>query len=512
MKTIRRMIAVALLSLPLVIASCNRKSAGNETSTTAPTKNTQPVAASSISTDADSNADPAPVPIPAPTPAGPAAHATIGYQGGSLKSADGRIQISLPPAAVYNDTEITIQPVTNDDLEGIGPTYQLSPEGTQFNTPVTLAWQLTDAELAGHSITDATIATRDENGAWKAQRGVQYDATTRIVRVATSHFSPWTAAWAGNIPNIAITPSQDEVSVSKSVQLHATYDTPKNNPAASGKTGGDKDGDLLAPPAPLTNGDKDADLLANPPVCDTWKVNGIARGNATYGYVYANQDKYGKVDAGENQALYTAPVKIPQRNPVTVSCQVKTGHSKIIAVSNITITDKKGWTVETKYEYLNHSSTTAKTVAGVTGTNTQIEERHLYAYFHVFSDSRYAAGAVGGMGKGDITNVNRSLYTVPTCRVNDATHISGPSSVEGNGTASASGQLSVTMHGENLHGHQDHDATCGKGAPPKQDWDTASFGISCNFTSVDYDKGGTFYADVPADQGHSKCILIISPD
>jgi hypothetical protein len=513
MKTIHRTLAVAVLSLPLVIASCNNKSNSNESPQA--TKTSQAATVPDLSPPAS---DPAPAPVAAPSPAGPAAHANIGYQGGSLKSADGRIQISLPPSAVYADTDVGIQPVNTDDLDGIGPTYQLSPEGTQFNTPVTLTWQLSDADLAGRPITQATIATRDQDGAWKAQRGVQYDAAAKVVRVSTSHFSSWRATWADYLPNIAITPTQDDVSLNKSLELHvAKQDTLAGKSVPSGTqpgdskaSGGQSDNDLLTPPTKFSNGDSDKDLLQSPQLCD-WKVNSIAHGNATYGYINPNQDKFGKVSPDENKAMYTAPAKIPQRNPVAVSCEMKTGHSKIMAVSNITITDKKGWSVEITYEYLNHSSSTGKTVAGVTGTNTQTEERHAYAYFHVYSDSRYASGAVGGMGKGDITNVDKSLYTVPTCRVSDAEHISGPADAEGNGTASAASQLAVTIHGDNLHGHQDHDATCGKGYVPKQDWDTASFGVSCNFTGVDYDKGGTFHADVPSDQGHGKCTVTINP-
>ena len=63
------------------------------------------------------------------------------------------------------------------------------------------------------------------------------------------------------------------------------------------------------------------------------KVNGNAHGNPTYGYVVQTETS--------NSVLYTAPAKIPPRNPVAVSCEMKTGHAKVVAISNITITDKQ---------------------------------------------------------------------------------------------------------------------------------------------------------------------------
>jgi hypothetical protein len=515
MKTIRRTIAVAVLSMPLVIASCKNKNTSDGASGAPKTATATAVPDLTIPVS-----DPAPIPVAAPTPAGPAAHATIGYQGGSLKSADGRIQISLPPGAVYADTEVSIQPVTTDDLEGIGPTYQLSPEGTQFNTPVTLAFQLSDADLGGRAITEAIIATRDENGAWTRQRGVKYDAAAKVVRVASSHFSAWKATWANNLPTVTITPPQDEISVNKSVELRVTFgQTPPmrstpgldsssptpparetGNGALAKASSGVSDDDLLAAPTP--KGATDDDLLTAPIACQ-WKVNGIANGNPTYGYIHPAQ--------GEKKATYAAPAKIPQRNPVAVSCEMKTGHAKLIVVSNITITDKKGWSVGVQYEYLEHHSYTGKTVAGTIATTWGEAHRDVYVQFHVYSDSRYAAGAVGGMGKGSGFTIQKGGMKNSLCHTGDITTLEGPFQAEASGSPSKAGQLTVIVHGDNLQGHSHHEGTCGKNVVPDEDWDTGSVNTTCNFTGVDYEKGGTFPAEVPSDQGHGKCTLTIDP-
>ena len=271
-------------SLPLVIASCNNKSNSNESPR--PRRLRRPPR-SRICLLLLQIPLPRRPPLPVRLPGSARQHRLSGRVAeiGRWTHPD-----FAPPSAVYADTDVSIQPVNTDDLDGIGPTYQLSPEGTQFNTPVTLTWQLSDADLAGRPITQATIATRDQDGAWKAQRGVQYDAAAKVVRVSTSHFSSWRATWADYLPNIAITPTQDDVSLNKSLELHvAKQDTLAGKSVPSGTqpgdskaSGGQSDDDLLTPPTKLSNADSDKDLLQMPQQCD-WKVNGIAHGNATYG-------------------------------------------------------------------------------------------------------------------------------------------------------------------------------------------------------------------------------------
>ena len=430
------------------------------------------------------------------------------------------MEISFPPSALYADTQVSIQPINNDDLDGIGPGYQLSPEGTQFNQPVMLTWHLSDADMTGHAITDATIATRDENGAWKAQADVKYDAAAKIVRVATSHFCSWKATWKNYLPNITITPTQDDVNINKSVYLQVTSTKIQANQPEPSKPTNRGSNSSTAPPTQQADGGapgktsggvdevapgkghSDDDLLAAPALCQ-WKVNGSAPGNPTYGYI--------SQEATSNKAKYTAPAKIPKRNPVRVSCEMKTGHARVIAISNITITDKRGWSVDVRYKYREEHSVHGPTGFGTTATNWGEATRDALVHFHVYSDSRYAAGAVGGMGKGDILEVEKGGMENSMCYVKDDTLIEGPLDAEGDGVVSKAGQLKVLMHNDSLKGHSHHSGTCNKGVVPDKDWDSASFGVSCNFTGVDYEKGGTFSADVPSDRGKGKCELTIAP-
>jgi hypothetical protein len=64
------------------------------------------------------------------------------------------------------------------------------------------------------------------------------------------------------------------------------------------------------------------------PTPTVWKVNDVQGGN----------DKWGTIRAeAEDDAVYTAPAKLPPTNPVTVSCETTGKHAKIIATSLITV-------------------------------------------------------------------------------------------------------------------------------------------------------------------------------
>lgn len=446
-----------------------------------------------------------PASAPAPNPAGPTTRATIGVAGGTLKSSDGRIEISLPPGALPGETQVEIQPVTAQDLESVGPVYQLSPEGTRFAQPVMLAWHLQDSDLAGRPISALTIASQDENGGWKRQPGVQRDPSTKVIQISTSHFSRWSAAWLSSLPDLTVTPAQAAVHVTKSVALQAvvTYDDLNASlaatPDASGLNG-ESDPDLLYTPTPKS-GDHDGDLLTPPTPTCVWKVNGVVGGS----------DASGRIQGAGNHATYLAPAKIPQRNPVAISCETQ-GRAKIIAISNLTVTDQQGWDVSLRYFYNDEHSDTGRTVAGTTGTNWAKETRLLDSAFTMSPDDRFGGGAAGGIGTGTLRLEQRSGTKVG-CEVGDATTLSGPAKVEAQGfVGSGAGTLSVSLRAENMEANSEHSGNCpNNNTPPKQHWNTGSFGTSCNFVGIDYEKGGTYSADIPSDQGHGQCKLTIKP-
>jgi hypothetical protein len=411
---------------------------------------------------------------PLGNPTGPATTGTIGPGGGVLNSADGRISIEVPPGSVAGNTPFAIQPLSTTEPGGIGPVYVLSPEGLRFAQPVTLAWHLSDSDLAGHPIQAVSIATRDAEGNWIPQPGVERDPAAKTVRVTSIHLSPW---WT-IVPELTITPDHTQVGVRNTVDL-----------TVSRSTSNDNDSDLLAAPhntgTGQQNGDQDGGLLTPPPKADcTWKVNGTVGGNSASGTVSGK---------GKYTATYTSPAKVPRANPVAVSCEetmmANGKKAKIIAVSYITVTDKKVWRGTFQYEYSDTSQ------SGTPPTTSIHEEvRHVAGSIDLEADSQ-GFGMVGGQGNATLEQTITGTITNPMCTFKDVNSLSGPLQVDAHGAVgSGAGSLSLEVHGDNLTGGLEHDGgKCSQnGSGTSIPVSNGSFSVSCQFIGVDYDKGGSY--------------------
>ena len=511
MPAIRRAVAAtAILGLLVLIVASG---CGHKSSTTGAATGTPATAAARA---APQDAEPVVQAAPLGAPTGPAATGTIGPGGGTLNSADGRVSIEVPPGAVPGDVPFSIQPYNNTEANGIGPIYLLSPEGLAFAQPVTLAWHLSDADLAGHPIDAISIASRNADGDWIPQPGVERDAAAKTVRVTSAHLSPWEAY----LPSLTITPDHAEVRVNKTVALKVSrYDVEEDadllaapsRAAPAQPSSGDSDADLLAAPhraapAQPPNGDEDADLLAAPMTSECrWKVNGkTGGGDAVFGYI--------RVD-GKTSATYSAPAKVPPINPVAVSCEevikVKGKKAKAIAVANINVTDKKGWHVVFQYEYSSTSQTDASPA-----TDIHEETRHVNGSFDLQADPQ-GLGLVGGQGTATLAQTITGTIINPMCTFKDVTSLSGPLEVDAQGAAgSGSGSLGLNVHGDNLSGKNEHSGgKCSANGPGgATSWNNASFAVSCQFVGVDFDKGGSYTSPVDLDQGHGTCKVTITPN
>ena len=102
----------------------------------------------------DTTPPPTPQPTPKGTPTGAATSQTIGPAGGIVSTPDGKISLTFPANALPSDTDIVIQPITDEAPGGLGNSYRLEPEGATFAQPVEVAFSYTDADLLGSS-TDA---------------------------------------------------------------------------------------------------------------------------------------------------------------------------------------------------------------------------------------------------------------------------------------------------------------------------------------------------------------------
>jgi hypothetical protein len=277
--------------------------------------------------------------------------ATIGPKGGTLSSSDNRLSLSIPAGVFASDTEVSIQP-TQGGEDGLGAAYRLMPEGVTFPQPVTLAWHLSEDDLAQTNLDNLSVSSQAANGAWTIQDGTQRDEAAHTLTVNVSHFSLWQLA-----QTLHITPPASRVYCGDPLSLFAELGgvyvskhapQPKQAPQAQANSGS---GDDLAAPSPQHNNDddiltppgKDDDLLTGPArelektgddafaIIRTavWRVNGVVGGSSTAGTVRRSFYWWGD---------YVAPAQEPSPSRVvTVSVEVTVGPHKMIASALVEI-------------------------------------------------------------------------------------------------------------------------------------------------------------------------------
>jgi len=86
-------------------------------------------------------------------------------EGGTITSTDGRVSLEIPAGALPEDTEVSINEVSEDewteaikDLEPEGPVLRLEPDGVEFSEPVTVTLQVDPSEFAGTESEDGIPA------------------------------------------------------------------------------------------------------------------------------------------------------------------------------------------------------------------------------------------------------------------------------------------------------------------------------------------------------------------
>lgn len=148
----------------------------------------------------DKNKDSPEDPKPAPelvvfekgTPVGNPITKTIGPAGGNLSTPDGNILVTIPPGAIPEATQFSIQPVTSTlPQSGDAVTYKLTPENVSFAKPVTIKFNYTDKHVEGSSPELLNIAYQDSAGHWFGKMATKLDSVNHTLTVTTKHFSTW---------------------------------------------------------------------------------------------------------------------------------------------------------------------------------------------------------------------------------------------------------------------------------------------------------------------------------
>jgi hypothetical protein len=259
------------------------------------------------------------------TPVGALTSKTIGNSGGSLVSADGNAELIFPAGALSNNTDISIQAITNNAPNGVANAYRFLPEGITFLQPVTLKFHYTADDLAATLGDLMGIAFQDSTGVWNRVNNLTNDTVNKIISAPIRHFTDWTP-----FDMLFINPPTGTLKVGQSMTLRV--DIVESDDDELRQLGQDID---VSAPITIPTSTK-----------FVWSANGVTNGNSTYGTLTASS---------QLGASYKAPSKVPSPNPVAVSATVDVKFkydgktfNKISLVSYITIIDGEKYLLEVR--------------------------------------------------------------------------------------------------------------------------------------------------------------------
>jgi hypothetical protein len=208
---------------------------------------------------------------------------TIGSGGGSILSADGEVELVVPPGALSANTDITIQPITNDIPSGRGKAYRFTPDGQQFSKDVTIKFHYTEEEAAMTKPEYMQVAFQNADGTWQVVEKVTNDVASKTVSAMVNHFTDFT-----EFDILRLVPPSLYLKPNQSGTFEVSF------------AGMSTDGRITFALGVLAN-----DI--------TWKVNGTTGGNSANGTIQSTN---------RVTARYTAPAAAPAMNPVTISADI----------------------------------------------------------------------------------------------------------------------------------------------------------------------------------------------
>ena len=125
-------------------------------------------------------------------PAGLPVTLTIGPAGGTVISSDSIVELKIPPGALSTNTDITIQPVTNNCPGGVDLAYDFQPNGLKFSTPATITFHNMNDDVDDTSLIYYYIAYQDSIGEWIADLyNRDYDTAAKTTSLDIAHFTSY---------------------------------------------------------------------------------------------------------------------------------------------------------------------------------------------------------------------------------------------------------------------------------------------------------------------------------
>jgi hypothetical protein len=209
---------------------------------------------------------------------------TIGSAGGSIMSADGEMELIIPAGALATNTDITIQPITNNAPNGRRKAYRCLPDGLQFSKNITARFYYNDEDAAATLPEYMMTAYQNADGNWAVIEDITNDVGNKSLNASVNHFTDFSA-----------------------------FDIMRINPAALYlKTNQTGQYEVTGTGMSELNGVKLLTALLERP--ETWKANGVTGGNSQHGTITPSAD--------QTTGVYTAPASTPATNPVEISAEL----------------------------------------------------------------------------------------------------------------------------------------------------------------------------------------------
>jgi len=233
-------------------------------------------------------------------PQGDAVAKKIGASGGTIASADGKIQIDIPAGALAGEQTLSLQPITNTLEFATIPAYRILPQDLTFQKPATVTLTYTEADITSTLPEGLGGAGQKADGSWAILPKKQLNKAQKKVSVSFTRAVDLTF-----FPLCYLKPSDARVGTGEKLQLAVMATLPEGMekyPQA--------DGSYITGPY----------QLAAREVGD-WTYNG----------------KGHLIPSGAT-AEYTAPAQVPAANPEAVSVKLKLNMpGDFQLVSNITV-------------------------------------------------------------------------------------------------------------------------------------------------------------------------------
>lgn len=260
---------------------------------------------------------------------------------------NGRITVDIPAGAMKEGTAVSIgtSNITFIDTASVLHQFQLLPEGTKFEKPVTLTFHYDSSWLVGNSPWNIGIAFKNNaDGKWYPAVNGNVDTLNHTISIKTTHFSQWSIYSCFHLYMKADGQLSEDYSQTIRMQpgdiglLLLTMDEPP-----AWESDPDKSKEFSNPlVAPLTTPPIDPkEPYSKSLAPDEWDVNGIANGDNQVGKILPVSG------AKEKLFQYLAPPQPPVNQPVGISALIKTkNHGEILLIQPVEILGK--WDLEAR--------------------------------------------------------------------------------------------------------------------------------------------------------------------